>query len=850
MRRSATKSLRPLEEDQLRAVLLDPATGADSFTDDLYSRVAHLCRVPDDGSDLDVAVLIRHLVRRWSRADNRLEHVITSPSLSSRLRAAKAADLVERTPDHWQAMAWQPTWLADTADKHSGGPDGAALAGTPGEARFSQAGLPADPFFFDITGFTSYRTPGQQAAVRAAMTAAPGSTITAMLPTSSGKTEVALCLAERWKYSVCLIVVPTVALAQDFERRFRDHYASRNERINRDDLVFAWTADTPEDTRQRIRLAVTEGRQRILVTSPESVTRSLSHTLKQAAGRGRLSGLVIDEAHLVTQWGRDFRPEFRTLASLRRELLDEAKSAAVRLPVTLLLSATLGAAELNDLHLLFGSPGPTALIAANALRQEPDVWLAESGSTEDRDAKVLETLAHVPRPAILYVTSPEDADRWATRLRETGYQRLSVVSSKTTNDNRAQVLAALRSTPEQPARTDLVVATSAFGLGIDYAHIRTVVHACLPETVDRWYQELGRGGRDGHACAGFLLTGPKDLRQAAQLATKVLSAEVAQRRWRDLWAHRTELPHGHFLDLEGSSGAAEEGSYNRKWNVQLVQGLVELGAVEHRRVDFDDLLELRGEGEARPDWVAVEPIRSDLGEEEFWKVHWRPWQREQWKRSKASLTIMRRVVTGEVSACAGIADSYQPDERVWQRHGDAARWVAPEAKCGRCPQCRQDRVAPPGDPAPRPLQKWVLGEEDLNLDDLVSAAETYPGLIVLAAADPVAIAPRLAKSLVRRGIRHLAGPVGEFGAGDRLFVDPAPVSPWALTPRGVFVVYPPGVRITASWFNRATRLRARDPARPPVDILLVPSDARIDGKDVVRDLRALDANIALQILGD
>ncbi|WP_157440647.1 protein DpdF [Actinokineospora inagensis] len=838
----------PAEDDRLRAMLLDPGAEHGSFADDLYARVAHLCRT-HEGSDLDFAVLVRHLLRRWSMAGKQSALLATAAVLSTRLRAAAAAtDLVEVNPDEWRAVPWRPDWLADNGDGVSGGPDSAAVAGTADQVRFHQVDLPADPFFEKITGFTSYRTPGQQAAARAVMTVPPGSTITAMLPTGSGKTQVALCLAERWTSSVCLIVVPTVALAHDFERRFRDHYAGRNDRVKREDLVFAWTADTPPDTRRRIRDAIVHGRQRILVTSPESVTRSLSETLKQAAANGRLSGLVIDEAHLVTQWGRDFRPEFRTLAALRRDLLAEVNEAD-RPPVTLLLSATLGSTELNDLHMLFAKPDPMTLVAANALRQEPDVWTAESSTSEQRAQRVLETLARTPRPAILYVTRPEDADHWATRLRAAGYARLSVVTGKTSNDNRAQVLADLRSGPGEPAQTDLVVATSAFGLGIDYAHLRTIVHACLPETVDRWYQELGRGGRDGHACAGFLLTAPEDTDMAARLTTKVLSAETAWKRWTDLWTHRRALRNEQFVDLEGSTGSVQEGSYNRKWNAQLVQGLVELEAIEHHLVHFDDVLTLSGDNDVRTDWVAVDPIRADLAELDYWRQHWETWQRDQWKRSNASLTAVRRVVEGHVAACAEIARYYQPDQQVLDRHGPAARWVAPEAKCGRCPRCRRDKVEPPGDPAPRPLQRWPIDGPEPDLGGL-SALRLDPGLVLLSAPDPVAVAPQLTPSLVRRGIRHLAGPVGALPPVDVLFHDQSPVSPLSLTPHGAFVVYPLGKRISPLWLNRGKRLSARDPERPPVDILLVPSDAHIGDLDVVRDLRAVDALTALQILGE
>src|SRR5690606_34591473 len=141
-------------------------------------------------------------------------------------------------------------------------------------------------------------------------------------------------------------------------------------RADRTSLHFAWTATTTEDVRERLRSRIRDGRQPILVTSPESVSRALRGSLVDAAATGHLGGLVIDEAHLVTQWGRDFRPEFRTLTRLRADLLEEADAAGHPRPTTLLLGATLGRFELADLHTLFGEPGPCVLVAANALRSE------------------------------------------------------------------------------------------------------------------------------------------------------------------------------------------------------------------------------------------------------------------------------------------------------------------------------------------------------------------------------------------------------------------------------------------------------------------------------------------------
>ena len=540
------------------------------FEDDLHRRLTGALN-HSATSALDLAILIRQLLRRWALRDNRSVPVSLTPPESARLRTvAGRVGLTEVTEDRWTATHWSPAWL----DPDGSPCDAASLAGTEAGKRFHEDPLAADPFFEKLTPFATYRTAGQRAACRAAISSPEGATLVCMLPTGSGKTEIALALSARKKSGVTVIIVPTLALAADFERRFRDLYVQMNPRIKPETLHFAWTSNTPEAVKERMRDRIAQGQQPLVVTSPESMTRSLRQTMMWAAETGRFRGFVIDEAHLVTQWGRSFRPEFRTLADFRRDLLSRAQQYGHDRAVTLLLSATLGAPEMKDLLSLFGEPGPVTPIVANALRSEPDIWIARSESTALRTERVLETLAHAPRPALLYLTSPKTANEWMARLREQGYVRIATVTGETDGNERARVLRDLRAESDGQA-IDLVVATSAFGLGIDYSGIRTVVHACLPETVDRWYQETGRGGRDGSACAGFLLTAPGDVDEAESLATRILTSETASRRWKNLWNHRTSVDGKSYLNLESTTGVGR-GDYNRFWNAQLVQGLVEL----------------------------------------------------------------------------------------------------------------------------------------------------------------------------------------------------------------------------------------------------------------------------------
>lgn len=849
-------------ESGLHQLLAGTTAVGVTFDDALDERLAHLV-TSGEGSDIDLAVLIRHYLRRGSlRQSGRAYRVEMSADLSRRLRPMMdRVGLREGPAGVWSDVDWWPEWLGPVERKAieagaASGPDAAAGAGLLPDDRFADTGVPADLFFTGFTGYTDYRTPGQRAACRAVVSARPGSTLVAMLPTGSGKTEVALTLADSRPDSVTLIIVPTVALAYDFERRFRDHYRRRNPRVDWSQQPFAWTAETGEADRGLIRSRITSGIQRVLVTSPESMTRALRITLIEAAAMGRLGGFVIDEAHLVSHWGRAFRPEFRTLADLRTDLVNRAMIVGHPAPVTLLLSATLGAYELRDLHTLFARPGPCALVAANALRAEPEIWIGVAASQDERERWVLDALDHLPRPLALYVTRPETAVSWERRLRERGYERLAVVTGESSVASRQNVLSGLRPGADgSPSSIDLVIATSAFGLGIDYPHLRAVVHACLPETVDRWYQEIGRGGRDGHVSAALLLTHlDTDLGEAYGLGLKSLKPTTARTRWLDLWQHRREKEAGRtvFLDLEGSTGSARRGSYNRRWNAHIVQGLVELGVVERRQIDADDIRDLTGAGDAVSDWAAVEMIRPDHDSHEFWNERWEPWRQTEMARSREMTGAMDKLARQATPACTAIAACYEPDRYVEELFGPAVDTAGMADGCGRCPGCRHAGTPRPAEPLPVPMQAWPIGDEyAADLVALSAAAGAVDDLILLHHPDPAEIAGALAAALVRRGVRHLAGRRQPLPDGPSwLFVDPDPLTPYGLTPCSSFVVYDRGLSIPPTWLNARLRNRVRNFSTVRTyDVLLAPTGARIGTAEIGRDRHALAATTALRLLG-
>lgn len=844
------------EEAAFVSALADGTVADTEFTDELFSRCrdAIVEARAASATALDVAVLIRQVMRRGSERDG----------IPLRLLLGFEAG-VPAHPDIWRsagvtvvqsaggrpllgAEPYRPLWLAAKVAV-----DAAAAAGT-SAGRRAVAGVPltADPIFTEATAHSTYKTPGQRAAVRAAVSMPAGGTLIAELPTGSGKTEIAVSLAPFDGGSTVVIVVPTVALAYDFERRFRDLYERRLGPRARN-LAFAWTADTDNDTRDQIKADLIRGNIPLLVTSPESLGGALHGTLNQMAGAGKVAALVIDEAHLVTQWGHDFRPEFRELAALRRDMLDAAASGQQWPLKTVLMSATLGPAELRDLADLFGVPGPVSLVAANMLRPEPEYWIAPWCRSSEREERVLEALTRLPRPLVLYVTRPDQAVKWNKLIRTNGFGRAAVVTGQTAGQSRRDVLEGMRAGGGRISRFDIVIATSAFGLGIDYPGIRSVVHACLPETVDRWYQEVGRGGRDGHASVALLVPAEGDAEVATGLGVRMLTPELAEDRWQHLWKTRRRIGARSFVDLHSPSPGTLPGSYTYRWNSQLVRGLQDLGQISRRDVTPWDAEALGLDWSAgQHNWEEVQLLTEQEHDRDFFERMWVPRRDQVAAPTVEAFDAMKSVLKPGTSVCAVISQAYAPDAQVWDEFGGAAATLAPESGCGRCQHCRERRILPPSLAPPHPAGTWATDiPSSAALDALLNSCPSALRVAVLTDEEPAARVGSLAPLLWEAGVSYFAG-VRNWGprrtrTSRWVFIDDMLDHPSQAPPIPGFVVPRPDALTNEWWLVPAARPRDVH-GRPSPLILLVRPGARIGRQSVDTGLTILPARTAELIL--
>jgi ATP-dependent DNA helicase RecQ len=844
------------EEAAFVSALADGAMAHMKFSDDLFSRCRDAINDARVGAAtaLDVAVLVRQVMRRASERDGIPFRLILGPQAGLQVDPdiwRSAGVIVVRAADGrplLSAEPYQPAWLRGRTAV-----DAAAAAGT-AAGRRAVAGEPllADPFFAEATGYTTYKTPGQRAAVRAAVSMPDEGTLIAELPTGTGKTEIAVSLAQfsQREGRTVLIVVPTVALAYDFERRFRSLY-ERRLGPKAQGMAFAWTGDTEVETRDVIKRALGRGEIPLLVTSPESLGGALHSTLRQMAGAGRVAALVVDEAHLVTQWGHDFRPEFRELAALRQDILDAAADARQKPLKTVLMSATLGPAELQDLADLFGAPGPVSLVAANMLRPEPDYWIASWCRSSEREERVLEALTRLPRPLVLYVTRPDQAVEWRKLIRAHGFGRAAVVTGETAGQSRRDVLEGMRAGGDRISRFDIVIATSAFGLGIDYPGIRSVVHACLPETVDRWYQEIGRGGRDGDASVALLLPADGDAGVAASLGLRMLTPELAADKWRYLWTSRIRIGARSFIDLHSPSPGTLPGSYTHRWNSQLVRGLQDLGQISRRDVTPWEAEALGLDWSAgQHDWEEVRLLTEQEHDHDFFEQMWVPRRDQAAAPMAEAFEAMKSVLKRDTSTCTVISQEYAPDDLIWGQFGGAAATLAPEPGCGRCGHCRDRHIPPPSLEPPHPAGTWATDIPlSAALAELLDHCPSGPGVAVLTDDEPAGRVGSIAPLLWEAGVSYFAG-VRDWRPRRTqrwVFIDDTLDYPSQAPPVPGFVLPRSDVLASDLWLMHAAR--AQDVNSKPVPlILLVRPGTRIGSRAAGAGLATLPARTAELIL--
>ena len=625
------------------------------------------------------------------------------------------------------ASPWKPGWLPDAVGPLD------ELANTPTIRRRDEQ-VTADPFLVAADRTTSrYRTHGQRAAVRSAMLLDPGDTLLINLPTGTGKTLAMTTPALTFDGQLTVVVVPTVALAQDQARRIRE--------LRPDYQPAAYHGGLSINEKNHFRQRIENGEQEIVFTNPEAVVTSLARPLTKAAEHGQLGLFAIDEAHVVLSWGDAFRPHFQALAGFRRHLHRSAIAAGHEACRTILASATVTEDALALLDKLFGDPTPIIAVQAPTVRPEPIYWGRQDLSGDHRLEWLLESLRHLPRPAIVYTTlrntQPYRSSSLTPRqllqvVKDHGFHRVVAIDGGSSASERARALEGLRdrrSGLEEPAKLDLVIANSAFGLGIDIPDVRAVVHACLPEGLDRYYQEVGRGGRDGKSSVSLVLATEDDRKIAEGMASpKYLTSDLARKRWKAMWSAKQVIDDqdGLLVRLPLSalhSNLEQNSEFNEKWNLFTLVLLARCDAIT-----WDFHID-QGNNTG---WITVRVITAPrtLGTETFWSETVEPVRARLVSNSKNNLERLRVSLSGGECTGIQIAESYKISEppRLSITSGVA---------CGGCSACRQTGHQPYQDGSPLP-ETLVPRQPPPGALDVFAAERRFGRVLTISLGRPAA----------------------------------------------------------------------------------------------------------------
>ena len=567
------------------------------------------------------------------------------------------------------AKSWRPNWLAEAADI-----DKVYL-------RRLETPANGDGLLYTMSGWDTYQSEAQKTAVNACLQIPPGATLLVTLPTGAGKS---LCyLLPSWQESqggkikggTSLVIVPTVSLAIDQEDQLRRR-AFFEKSVDIKYSPVSLTSSTDPTMLPTIRDGIKYGTMPLVFTSPEKIINSEFYDIcLEAARNGTLNRLIIDEAHLVETWGASFRTEFQFMATYRQKLL-EASNGNIR---TILLSATISESTEKVLKNLFSEATTFSFIRADRLRPEISYWFDHSSTPAIRRDHVLEALCHLPRPTILYVTRPDDADEWVKILNSEGFLRVEAFSGKTDNDERKRIIREWNTNLR-----DIMVANSAFGIGVDKSDVRTVIHATLPENVDRYYQEVGRGGRDGCSSISLVCSANGDENIALGMtATARISAGKAVERWGKMQStgkfdHRS----GDVLWVDPNVRPtyiqdSVESQANQEWNEHTLLLMQRSGLIQILETKDQEPLALQGTKKPKLKIKLLDPSKTNDNHQLMERIE--QIRQQEFHEIKASLLGFQRLVKdyteSKVQHCIS-----QEFLKVYPSSGLA---------CGGCPNCRR-----------------------------------------------------------------------------------------------------------------------------------------------------------------
>lgn len=380
-------------------------------------------------------------------------------------------------------------------------------------------------------GYPSFR-PGQEEVIRSVLA---GTDTLALMPTGGGK-SITFQVPALARPGICLVISPLVALMKD-----------QVAHLQRRGILAAFISSemSRSDILQQLENCIL-GNYKFLYISPERISSELFQN-KLKVLKQKVNLLVVDEAHCISQWGNDFRRDYRLIADIRDVL-----PAVPVIAVTASATAAVVADICEQLHFRKGYQVFHASFA------RPNLSFVVR-KTDNKLAEIAHILSAVPGSALIYCRTRQGVESYARKLCAAG------LTASYFHAGLDPVVKNERQTQWQQGETRVLVATNAFGMGIDKGDVRVVIHTDFPDSLEAYYQEAGRAGRDGQRAFAVALLEPQELSQIKRRPSLAFPSLDYIGRVYNAICNRFQIAEG---DGEGVSVyLTDEADFLRNWHL-------------------------------------------------------------------------------------------------------------------------------------------------------------------------------------------------------------------------------------------------------------------------------------------